>query len=91
MGAWGPAIFSDDLTCDIRNDFKDLIAAGLSSEEVTKKLFDSYDIKKVDPEEYNVFWLSLAATQWKVGRLSEEVKVRAIEIIDNGTGQSLFA
>jgi hypothetical protein len=85
MGAWGSAIFSDDLASDLRDEFKDLIAEGLNSEEATEKLIESYGINKDDLEEYNVFWLSLAATQWKIGRLNEEVKIKAIEIIDNGS------
>jgi hypothetical protein len=32
-----------------------------------------------------VLWLSLAATQWKCGRLEERVKQRALAIIDNGS------
>jgi len=85
MGAWGPAIFSDDLACDVRDEFKDLIVDGLSSEEATNKLIDNYGISKEDLEEYNVFWLSLAATQWKIGRLTDEAKTNAIEVIDNGS------
>ncbi len=85
MGAWGPAIFSDDLACDLRDDFKNLIAEGLSSADATEKLFNSYEINKDDLEECNVFWLSLAATQWKMGRLDEEVKSKAIKIIDSGS------
>lgn len=25
MSAWGPAIFSDDLACDVRDDYRELI------------------------------------------------------------------
>jgi hypothetical protein len=85
MGAWGPAIFSDDLACDVRDEFKDLIADGLNPEEATNKLIENYSISKEDPEDYNVFWLSLTATQWKIGRLTNEAKTNAIEIIDNGS------
>ena len=85
MGAWGPAIFSDDLACDLRDEFKDLIAEGLSSADATEKLFHSYEIDKDDLEAFNVFWLSLAATQWKMGRLDEDVKSQAIQIIDSGS------
>lgn len=30
MGAWGPAIFSDDLAADVRADYTDLIGQGIS-------------------------------------------------------------
>jgi hypothetical protein len=32
-----------------------------------------------------VFWLALAATQWKLGRLVDSVRNRAIEMIDSGS------
>jgi hypothetical protein len=31
-----------------------------------------------------VFWLALAVSQWKCGRLEERVKRRAVQVIDNG-------
>ena len=31
MGAWGTAIFADDLAADIKGDFRDLIGDGLSA------------------------------------------------------------
>lgn len=84
MSAWGPAIFSDDLACDVRDEFKDLVADGLNQIEATKKLIEMYSISEEDPEDYTVFWLSLAATQWKIGRLTDEAKTKAIHIIDSG-------
>jgi len=30
MGAWGTAIFSDDLACDVRDDYKRCFLKGLS-------------------------------------------------------------
>jgi hypothetical protein len=38
-----------------------------------------------DPDDSCVFWLSLALTQWKLGRLINEVKEDALKIIDEGT------
>jgi hypothetical protein len=37
-----------------------------------------------DEEDSVVFWLALAATQWKLGRLVNSVRDRAIAIIDSG-------
>src|SRR5262249_7688689 len=38
-----------------------------------------------DDDDAGVFWLSLAATQWKLGRLVDRARDRAIEIIESGT------
>lgn len=83
MGCWGTAIFSDDVACDIRDDYRELIGDGLSNEDATNQLIEDYNATINDYEEGPVFWLSLAATQWKCGRLLDSVKSKAVEIIDS--------
>ncbi len=85
MGAWGPAIFSDDLACDIRDDFKELIGDGLTPQEATESLVDTYADSISDDDEHGVFWLSLAQVQWKTGRLLDHVKQHALEVIESGS------
>jgi hypothetical protein len=36
MGSWGPALFSDDTACDVRDMYKDLIADGVDDAEATQ-------------------------------------------------------
>ena len=84
MGAWGTPIFSDDTAADTRDAFTDFIAEGLPPAEATDRLVaESADIL-ADDDDAGVFWLSLAATQWKLGRLLDSVRDRAIKIIDSG-------
>ena len=84
MGAWGLTIFSDDVAADVRDEFTDLIAEGLNAEQATKRLVaDSQDIL-ADRDDALVFWLALAATQSKLGRLTKAVRARALAIIDSG-------
>ena len=85
MGTFGTAIFSDDFACDIRDEFKKLIGDGMTSEEATKSLMASNSDSLSDEDEASVFWLSLAATQWKNGRLLENVKQKALDVIDTGS------
>ena len=82
MGAWGPAIYSDDLACDIRDDFKELIGDGLDSEQATSTLEKEYQNSINDSDENSVFWFALADTQWKTGRLINRVLEKTLEIID---------
>lgn len=84
MGVWGTAIFSDDTACDVRDIYIDLVGDGLSGLEATKKLLNQWSGALDDPDEGPVFWLALAATQWKNGRLEETVLRRALDIIDSG-------
>lgn len=84
MGAWGPAIFSDDTACDIRGDYKDFLGDGLTPSEATDRVLLEWKDSLADPDENSIVWLALAATQWKLGRLESGVKQKALEVIDSG-------
>lgn len=84
MGAWGPAIYSDDLACDIRDDFKELIGDGYDSDHATKTLENENQDSLNDSDENSVFWFALADTQWKTGRLIDRVLEKTLEIIKSG-------
>ncbi len=85
MGTWGPAIYSDDLACDIRDNFKELIGDGLNSEQATSALIQEYKDSINDSDENSVFWFALADTQWKNGRLINRVLEKTLEIIESGS------
>ncbi len=83
MGAWGTAIFSDDFACDVRDDYIKQIIKGKSNEEATEIIKKSMMPESGD-EDYPVFWIALAVTQWKKGRLLPEVRDMAIALIESG-------
>jgi hypothetical protein len=85
MGAWGTALFSDDTACDVRDTWLDLIGDGLSGPDATAKVLHEWSTSLHDPDVAPVFWLSLAATQWKYGRLEPHVRQQALNIIDSGS------
>ena len=88
MGAWGTAVFSDDTACDVRDGYLDLLGDGLSGPDATKKLVREWSKSLNDPDEAPVFWLALAATQWKYGRLETQVLQQALSAIDRGSDLS---
>lgn len=75
---------SDDLAEDISFRYKDLLGDKYTDEEASKKVIEEFE-SELDDEETTVFWLAFALIQWKLGRLQDEVKARAINIIDNGS------
>jgi len=83
MGTWGPGLFSGDLACDVREEFRDLIGDGLTAEEATQRILSSYPAPEDDPDGAVVV-LALAVTQWKTGRLLGSVRDRAVAVIDAG-------
>ena len=84
MGTWGTAIFSDDLTSDVQDTFREHLLRAHSPEESTRLIIEAYQDAIKDPEEGPTFWIGLAATQWKLGRLLPEIRDKAIEIICQG-------
>lgn len=81
MGTWGTGIFDDDDAADVKEDYRDLVAEGNSGEQATDIL-----LQKWKPDTAStVFWLALAATQWRCGRLEDRVKSRALAIIESET------
>jgi hypothetical protein len=84
MGTWGPAIFSDDTASDIRGDYKDLLGDGLSPSDATDRILLEWKDSIDDSDEQSVVWLALAVIQWKLGRLEERIKDKAIEVINSG-------
>jgi hypothetical protein len=84
MGTWGPALFSDDIASDLREDFRDAIADGLSPAAATDKILAEYRPDPADPSCAATVWLALAATQWKLGRLEVRVRDAALAAIDGG-------
>lgn len=84
MGTSGAALFSDDVASDVKRDFLDLLRRGLAPEAATETLKRDWASAIDDMDDGPTFWLALAATQWAYGCLADEVRQRAIEIIDNG-------
>ena len=84
MGTWETAIFSDDTASDVRDGFRDLIGEALPTEQAADKLLREYAPSLGDPDGGPPFWLGLAVTQWKCGRLLKRVKKKTLEIIDTG-------
>ncbi len=84
MAAWGTAIFSDDLACDVRDAYRDLLVDGHSGQQATKRLIDQFAQEIKDYDDGPIFWLALAKLQWEYGQLDDRVKARALKLIDSG-------
>lgn len=84
MGTSGAALFADDSACDVRDEFIERLRAGQDAAEATRAIVQCHGELLADVDEGPVFWLALAATQWKYGCLVDEVRARAIEVIDSG-------
>lgn len=84
MGAWGTGLYQDDDTCDIKEEYLTYLRIGMSNEEALEELIECNEELIEDEEIGQVFWLALADIQWKYGRLTKEVKEKALEVINSG-------
>ena len=84
MGAWGTAIFSDDTASDVRDEWREAILDGLSPEDATQRLLETFDDYLEEADTERLFWMALAAAQMETGRLLPDVCDRALAIIDGG-------
>jgi len=84
VGARGVAIFSDDVACDVRDAYRDLLADGYSGKEATNRLLDKFKEESKDYDDGPIFWLALAKLQWQYGRLEDRVKAKALKLIESG-------
>jgi hypothetical protein len=82
MGTWGTALYSDDLAADLRREFRDLVGQGLSPSAVVNRLKTEYKSSLSDPDEGPVFWLAVADTGWRLGRLDDDARQNALRVIE---------
>jgi hypothetical protein len=68
----------------VRDEWRDAILDGLSAEDATQCLLESFDEYLEEAETEELFWMALAAAQMETGRLLPDVRDRALQIIDAG-------
>ena len=90
MGAWGTGLYSNDTTSDVRDTYLGLLDKQAGSQEAYEKTLDVYKELIGDSDEEPLFWFALAETQWRVGRLTPDVKEKALYWIDREGGMELW-
>ena len=82
MGAWGPAIFSDDEACDVRSEYNILAYYIDDDKIILQKIKEYFHVKDNLNDMDAVFWYAMAVQQSKYGRLCDEVQQNALECIN---------
>lgn len=91
MGAWSTSITGNDTAEDLKQEY----TVAFWKFEVSEALrrLDEYvrqDYDESDPEEWVNYYYSLADFMWKKGILTDEVRDRAIAMIDSGFGLKIW-
>lgn len=84
MGTWGTGIYSNDVSEEVRDTYKNLLKDGNTNEEALLKTLEEGKDYINDSDDTYGFWFALADTQSTLGRLHPQVKERALELIDKG-------
>ena len=88
MGVWGTALFSDDVACDIRDHYRQLLDDSVEDSEATRLTLDKFEKYLEEPD--SVALIAFAVTQSKLGRLEPDVRDRALAIIDAGADLAVW-
>ena len=91
MGAWNASINGNDTAQDLKSEYQaaffynDVETALVKIDTYVRSMFD-----ESDEEEWSCYFYSLAEFMWKHGILTEDVRARAIDMIDSGFGLEIW-
>ena len=85
MSIWGPGLYQNDVSDDVKRYFRDQLHRGKNAEQITKELMNSCREIISDQDDRPNFWLALADVQWDMGRLLPEVKEQALTCLSDGS------
>lgn len=92
MGTWSTSINGNDTAQDLKSEYQaaffynDVETALEKIDAYVRSMFD-----ETDEEEWSCYYYSLADFMWKHGILTDQVRNRAIEMIDSGFGLDIWA
>ncbi len=93
MGAWSESITGNDTAEDLLLEYPAAFLKYEPEEAVSK--IDQYvrenEFDESDPEEWCNYVYSLADYMWKKGILTDEIRERALKMIDSGFGLDIWA
>lgn len=97
MGAWGTGLWEDDLSCDIQDEWNELMDEGVSPRKATKIIlkswqeeFSDYDDEEDKQADESILLISLAGLQIRHRALTASVKKKAIKLIEKGADLALW-
>lgn len=88
MGVWGTELFSDDVACDIRDHYRQLLEDSVEDSVATKLTLEKFE--RYLEEADGVALIAFAVTQSKLGRLEPDVRDRALVIIEAGADLAVW-
>jgi hypothetical protein len=82
LGTWGTDLFADDMACDIRDHYRQLIEDGVEDGAATRLMLEKFRAYLEEPD--GIALIAFAVTQSKLGRLDPDIRDRALAVLDGG-------
>ncbi|MCD7811271.1 MAG: hypothetical protein LUG91_05395 [Ruminococcus sp.] len=82
MGYWGTGLYQNDVSDEVKESYLRALKNGNDNLTATKNIMEQCSDYIADEEDSIYFWLTLADTQWNMGRLLPDVKEHAIFCIE---------
>lgn len=82
MGAWGTGLFSNDTAADARDTLRDLIIDGADPAAAIAVMVEEFQVAEL-PDDANDFWLAVAVTLHKAGRVDPDARSLALAAADD--------
>lgn len=92
MSAWSESIYGNDTAQDLKREYQAVFSR--NDVETALQKLDAYvraDFDETDEEEWASYIYSLADFMWKHGILTEQVRDRALGMIDSDFGMEIWA
>lgn len=90
MSISGVGLYDDDTGADVRSTFRELVADGSTAAQATDALVAQWGDALEDYHQVCAFWLALADTESRTGRLEERVRDRALGLMASGEDLARF-
>lgn len=81
MGIWGTKLYENDLALDLKEEYIEKLKSGIENKEALEQIKQEYKEEIEDNDEETVFWMVLADTMWNLGKMTDEVKNKALQSI----------
>ncbi len=82
MGIWGTKLYENDLALDLKEEYIEKLKSGIENKEALEQIKQEYKEEIEDNDEETVFWMVLADTMWNLGKMTDEVKNKALQSIE---------
>lgn len=84
MSTWGIGLYDNDTSLEVKEFYLQCLRQKKFAFDAEMKLFEHFSFAMEDDDEYINIILALSDVEWDYGRLSMDVKNKALEIISRG-------